>query len=492
MTEVFTNPWEQAAFHGSPPRSPSPPGSPSFRGLPEAFPRPGSPNGTLKAPLLDAPFPGGASPSAGAVVARLPPPGFFKWGGVPDYEGDLDAGRFLCEIRHLSLADLVAEVALEEENLRSQANARHEMEALLRAELERLQSEIRWLRREGAAAKREAERAAAAAETVKHHNNAELKALCRKLDATQRGTMVTRRMASQTVKFQEAAAKAREELCKHLGVLPQRRNEYESASQTLEFMAMRVKSLEQEKADINAADDDEDSMLGQEAKALLTAKTGLIKEMNGIRDVMDLKYLLDMERANAEGRRIGNARLVEEVAEMEREAEILDRTNQQAVLSLRNLLERGAAREKELEHGKTKAAQWLKCVWEAMCKQRKDELALLEKAKQDDVWTEHLQQRVDNLIVELRQLEADALAFGTGPNPLPAEEELEERHQRSMVSARQLRRGAQHALATHVTKHEPLVQALAAAEEEERHLSRQLRSVRDLLYDRAHSRARPP
>lgn len=47
---------------------------------------------------------------------------------------------------------------------------------------------------------------------VKHHNNAELKALCRKLDATQRGTMVTRRMASQTVKFQEAAAKAREEL----------------------------------------------------------------------------------------------------------------------------------------------------------------------------------------------------------------------------------------------------------------------------------------
>lgn len=76
---------------------------------------------------------------------------------------------------------------------------------------------------------------------------------------------------------------------------------------------------------------------------------------------------------------------------------------------------------------KTEAAQWLKCVWEAMCKQRKDELALLEKAKQDDVWTEHLQQRVDNLIVELRQLEADALAFGTGPNPLPAEEELEER-----------------------------------------------------------------
>lgn len=54
-----------------------------------------------------------------------------------------------------------------QENLRSQANARHEMEALLRAELERLQSEIRWLRREGAAAKREAERAAAAAETAK-------------------------------------------------------------------------------------------------------------------------------------------------------------------------------------------------------------------------------------------------------------------------------------------------------------------------------------
>lgn len=62
---------------------------------------------------------------------------------------------------------------------------------------------------------------------------------------------------------------AREELCKHLGVLPQRRNEYESASQTLEFMAMRVKSLEQEKADINAADDDEDSMLGQELGARL-------------------------------------------------------------------------------------------------------------------------------------------------------------------------------------------------------------------------------
>mmetsp|Transcript_10484 Transcript_10484/g.29915 ORF Transcript_10484/g.29915 Transcript_10484/m.29915 type:complete len:508 (+) Transcript_10484:97-1620(+) len=421
------------------------------------------------------------SSSSSVPAGDFAPCDGFDWAAPLSLEqspqDQLQIARLSYELRHLSVADLVAEIAIEEENVKAQQKARVEMEAALRGEVDRLQGEIRLLRREAAVAKQEAERAIAAADTVKHHNQAELKALCRKLDATQRGTQVTRRMAQQTLSFREKAEKAREEFAEHLKAASEKRSLYEGASETLQLLAMRVECMEQEKAELSE-EVSEDPTFSQEAKALMTAKANLVKEMNGIRDMMDLKYLLDLERANAEGRRVGNSKLVEEVAELEREGEDLDRTNQQAVASLRCLLERGAAREKELGHSKTKAAEWLKAVWTAMCKQRKDELALFEKVKQDDLMTEHLQQRIDGLIAELRQLETDARAFGTGPDPLPAERELEDSLQRSLAGARQLRRGAHHSLAVHLARHRPLVEALAAAEEEQRHLTRQFRFVR--------------
>merc|ERR1711865_383288 len=108
-----------------------------------------------------------------------------------------------------------------------------------------------------------------------------------------------------------------------------------------------------------------------------------------------------MERDKSMRSRLTNTLLVEEIAEMERSADDAERRNQALIQELRITLERGTVQDRELQHAQLELGTQMRGFWGESSLQQQQHASLHQSLKENDLWTNHLQQRADALVKEL-------------------------------------------------------------------------------------------
>merc|ERR550537_744111 len=131
---------------------------------------------------------------------------------------------------------------------------------------------------------------------------------------------------------------------------------------------------------------------------------------------------------------------------------------------LRVVLERSATQARELEHSKRQADEWVKAMWSTICQQKREQLMLHQRMKEEDLWTAHLQERTDALVDELRTLEEKVREYEGPVGATEKEKQMEEEKFRQLQKIREKRRGAQHRLALNLARRKPLLERLDDAE----------------------------
>jgi len=167
----------------------------------------------------------------------------------------------------------------------------------------------------------------------------------------------------------------------------------------------------------------------------------------------ELQQLLDEERLQfGLGPRVTTAQLIQEIAELEDSSDLVDAQCQTEVGALRVALERLGTQELELRQAKAQKDDWIRAVWLALGQQRQEEVQLLRLMQEDDLQTQELQRRTDDL-VELQDLEQGLSRSADGASML-------ERHAASSPAFVEQRHNLQRASRG---------LALAAAEAEDRY-----------------------
>merc|ERR1719353_251833 len=173
--------------------------------------------------------------------------------------------------------------------------------------------------------------------------------------------------------------------------------------------------------------------------------------------------------------------LIQQIAELEESGDQIERHSQALIEELRIVLERGASQIREFEHSKRQADEWVKAMWSTVCQQKREQLLMHQRMKEEDLWTDHLQQRTDALVEELRFLEERVREFEGPIGATEKEKQIEEEMMRDLQKIREKRRGAQHVLAINLARRKPLMEAVEDAEHDQEVRERKLLPLQHIL-----------
>ncbi|CAE7888619.1 unnamed protein product [Symbiodinium microadriaticum] len=212
-----------------------------------------------------------------------------------------------------------------------------------------------------------------------------------------------------------------------------------------------------------------------EVVSLLTERSELRESLQKQKEMAELQQLLADERMLLEKRRMSAADMLREIADLEEQADDLERNSQRVLGEMRNSLERLAMQVEELRRAKDQAEDWLGAVWAALNQQRREQLLLHQRVKEEDDWAGRLQDRTESLVVELQVLEKETQAQQRIPQT--AEKETF----RSLALLQQSRKDARQALSRQLARGRQVQGSLKEAETQQISLLEDLRPVRPML-----------
>eukprot|EP00439_Symbiodinium_sp_Y106_P071892 s2062_g13.t1 len=128
-----------------------------------------------------------------------------------------------------------------------------------------------------------------------------------------------------------------------------------------------------------------------------------------------------------------------------------------------------------LRRAKDQAEDWLGAVWAALNQQRREQLLLYQRVKEEDDWAGRLQDRTESLVVELQVLEKETHAQQRIPET-PDKETF-----RSLALLQQSRKHARQALSRQLARSRQVQGSLKEAETQQISLLEDLRPVRPML-----------
>ncbi|OLP88109.1 hypothetical protein AK812_SmicGene30586 [Symbiodinium microadriaticum] len=256
----------------------------------------------------------------------------------------------------------------------------------------------------------------------------------------------------------------------------QKRQAMEECSRDARDLAQRLELAEKDQPGstllVEAEAADLHSDFKAEVVSLLTERSELRESLQKQKEMAELQQLLADERMLLEKRRMSAADMLREIADLEEQADDLERNSQRVLGEMRNSLERLAMQVEELRRAKDQAEDWLGAVWAALNQQRREQLLLHQRVKEEDDWAGRLQDRTESLVVELQVLEKETQAQQRIPQT--AEKETF----RSLALLQQSRKDARQALSRQLARGRQVQGSLKEAETQQISLLEDLRPVR--------------
>lgn len=426
---------------------------------------------------------GGADGAADKVATQL--------GEVRKMVEDRTLERMLDVVADLDEEQLYAEIERAEEALRNQLRSRREAQDTLRAEVERLRIELQRLQENTGAYVTEAESIHEQQDKLAIHRHEEFNAAKRQLELCKRNTGFANKILADAENHAESVTKFFEEAKFHEMRAAEQRERWEDAVEEVDKVAKRVQSLEAEKArlvgEVDAIEQADATAfvdirkVNLEVKSMVSEQRALQKELRRAEDAQELQKLMENERAANNKKRMTTSVLIQQIAELEESGDQIERHSQALIEELRIVLERGASQIREFEHSKRQADEWVKAMWSTICQQKREQLLLHQRMKEEDSWTQHLQERTDTLVEELRTLEEKVKDYEGPVGASAQEKKLEEEMFQQLAKIREKRRGTQHILAINLARRKPLEEALADAQEDEKQLMTRLAPLRKMM-----------
>jgi len=337
----------------------------------------------------------------------------------------------------------------------------------------------------------EAESIHEAQDKVAIRRHEEASAAKRQIQLCKRNTGFAKKVLDEAKGHAETISKFHEEAHLHEQLSLVQRSRWEEAVDEVNKIAQRVEALEQERVRIQAEADDRERgnqaafvdirKVNLEVKSMVSEQRALQRELRRAEDAQELQRLLDNERAATSSKRLTTTVLMQHIAELEESGDQIERHSQALVEELRILLERGASQIRELEHSKRQADEWVKAMWSTICQQKREQLLLHQRMKEEDLWTAHLQERTDALVEELRALEEKVREYEGPVGATEKERQVEDDMFQRLQKIRERRRGAQHLLAINLARRRPLMEALEDAEEDEQGLLERFKPIREMM-----------
>ncbi|CAE7364924.1 unnamed protein product [Symbiodinium pilosum] len=215
--------------------------------------------------------------------------------------------------------------------------------------------------------------------------------------------------------------------------------------------------------------------LQAETASLLAERSALRQSMHKQKEMVELQQLLADERMLLEKRRMSAADMLREIADLEEQADDVERNSQRVIGEMRSSLERLASQVDELRRAKDQAEDWLGAVWAALNQQRREQLLLHQRVKEEDDWASRLQDRTEALVVELQVLERETHA-----------QRLPEAHQekdalRTLAYLQQSRKHARQTLSRQLASSRHVQGSLKEAESQQISLLERLSPVKPML-----------
>jgi len=288
---------------------------------------------------------------------------------------------------------------------------RQQTELQLHSEVEKLQEEVQHHRQRCAAAQQMALDAQVSHAEATRRSEFQLGLVKRQLQSIKRGTTAASGLAQRCRDCQRKAELfdlEREALQKE-GAM--KKKAWQEAEQEALHLADQLSSLEQQQAkfalarsSIREKEAASKAAAGETAQ-LLSERTELQQRLRKTREMLELQQLLTDERMLLEKRKMSSGEMLREIADLEEQADDVERNGQRVVADMRGTLEKLAQRIESLKKAKDQAEDWLGAVWAALNQQRREQLLLHRRVKEEDNWATRLQERTDALVDELGILE---------------------------------------------------------------------------------------
>lgn len=385
----------------------------------------------------------------------------------------------LQEVRGLTEEELYDELSGWEEDP-GKLRRRRQTEGQLRQEVDKLCEEVETLQHRCSAAQSRALEAQASQVEAMRRSEFQLGLVKRQLQSLKRGTSAASGLAQHCRDCQRKAELfdlEREALQKESAM---KKKAWQEAEQEAAHLAEQLASLEQQKAKSLLAG----SSLRQQAASsqaadgeagqLLAERTQLQQQLRKTREMVELSQLLTDERMLLEKRKMSSGEILREIAELEEQADDVERNGQRVVGEMRRNLERLAQRSEDLRKAKDQAEDWLGAVWAALNQQRREQLLLHRRVKEEDQWASRLQERTEALVDELAVLERQAQPQST---PSQGQEET----WCTLALLQQRRKTLKKDLSSHLAMSRHVHGKLKDAEGEQKLLLEQLRPLQPML-----------
>lgn len=354
----------------------------------------------------------------------------------------------LQEVRGLTEEELYNELSGWEEDP-EKLRRRQQTEGQLRQEVEKLGEEVETLQHRCSAAQSRALEAQASQVEAQRRSEFQLGLVKRQLQSLKRGTSAPSGLAQRCRDCQRKA---------ELFDLEREALQKEAAMKKKAWQA----------ASSQAADG--------EAAQLLAERTQLQQQLRKTREMVELSQLLTDERMLLEKRKMTSGEMLREIAALEEQADDVERNGQRVVAEMRSSLERLAQRSEDLRKAKDQAEDWLGAVWAALNQQRREQLLLHRRVKEEDQWASRLQERTEALVDELAVLERQA-------QPQNSPNQGQEETLRTLALLQQRRKTLKKDLSSHLAMSRHVHGKLKDAEGEHKLLLEQLRPLQPMLRD---------
>lgn len=380
----------------------------------------------------------------------------------------------LQEVRGLTEEELYNELSGWEEDP-EKLRRRQQTEGQLRQEVEKLGEEVETLQHRCSAAQSRALEAQASQVEAQRRSEFQLGLVKRQLQSLKRGTSAASGLAQRCRDCQRKAELfdlEREALQKEAAM---KKKAWQEAEQEAAHLAdqkaksvLARSSIRQQAASSQAADG--------EAAQLLAERTQLQQQLRKTREMVELSQLLTDERMLLEKRKMTSGEMLREIAALEEQADDVERNGQRVVAEMRSSLERLAQRSEDLRKAKDQAEDWLGAVWAALNQQRREQLLLHRRVKEEDQWASRLQERTEALVDELAVLERQA-------QPQNSPNQGQEETLRTLALLQQRRKTLKKDLSSHLAMSRHVHGKLKDAEGEHKLLLEQLRPLQPMLRD---------
>lgn len=387
----------------------------------------------------------------------------------------------LQEVRGLTEEELYNELSGWEEDP-EKLRRRQQTEGQLRQEVEKLGEEVETLQHRCSAAQSRALEAQASQVEAQRRSEFQLGLVKRQLQSLKRGTSAASGLAQRCRDCQRKAELfdlEREALQKEAAM---KKKAWQEAEQEAAHLADQLASLEQQKAKSVLARSSirqqaaSSQAADGEAAQLLAERTQLQQQLRKTREMVELSQLLTDEQMLLEKRKMTSGEMLREIAALEEQADDVERNGQRVVAEMRSSLERLAQRSEDLRKAKDQAEDWLGAVWAALNQQRREQLLLHRRVKEEDQWASRLQERTEALVDELAVLERQA-------QPQNSPNQGQEETLRTLALLQQRRKTLKKDLSSHLAMSRHVHGKLKDAEGEHKLLLEQLRPLQPMLRD---------